>query len=471
MKNLGDAMKTLAEQLAALRATREQHEKTMQDVAQKSIDEGRSMNTAEAEQFDEAEAAIKTLDSDISRLTRLQESQAKSAQPAQKNIIVPDQKGHPLGYRVQTSEPKQEPGIAFARAAKCLALGHLEHFNAVEIAKSLYPNHQNIIDATQRLVRKAPVAPATTADPTWAGPLVGEESSAFADFIEYLRPMTILGRFGTNGIPDLRRVPFRTRLVGQTSGGAGYWVGEGKAKPLTKFDFNGTTLSPLKVANIAVATMETVRDSSPAADIIIRDQLVAALQERLDLDFIDPNKVAVADVSPASITNGANAIPSSGIDQDAINADIKALFATFIAANNAPTSGVFIMSSTVALSLALMLNPLGQPAYPGLTMNGGTLAGLPVITSEYVPSDTTGSIVALVNARDIYLGDEGGFDVSMSSEATLQMDDTPDEPTAATTVMVSLWQRNLVGFRAERSINWARRRDSAVAYLTGVNWG
>jgi hypothetical protein len=464
-------MKTLAEQLAALRSTRETHEKTMKDVAQKSFDEERSMNTAEAEQFDEAEAAIKTIDADIERLTRLQESQAKSAKPVPTNVIIPDKKGSPLGYRVHTNEPKPEPGLAFARAAKCLALGYLEHTSAIEIAKSFYPNQQNIIDATTRLVRKAPVAPATTTDPTWAGPLVGEESNAFADFIEYLRPMTILGRFGTGGIPDLRRVPFRTRLIGQTSGGAGYWVGEGKAKPLTKFDFNGTTLSPLKVANIAVATMETVRDSSPSADVIIRDQLVAALQERLDLDFIDPAKVAVADVSPASITNGVVAIPSSGTDQDAINADIKALFSSFINANNAPTSGVFIMSSTVALSLALMLNPLGQPAYPGITMNGGTLGGLPVITSEYVPSDTSGSIVVLVNARDIYLGDEGGFDVSISDQATLQMDDTPDEPTSATTVMVSLWQRNLVGFRAERAINWARRRDSSVAYLTGVNWG
>lgn len=462
-------MKTLAEQLAALRSTREQHEKTMQDVAQKSIDEGRSMNTAEAEQFDEAEAAIKTLDADIERLTRLQASQAKSAKPAVPAVV--DTKGNPLSYRVQTSEPKPEPGIAFARAAKCLALGHLEHTSAIEIAKSLYPNQENVIAATHRLVRKAPVAPATTTDPTWAGPLVGEESSAFADFIEYLRPRTILGRFGTNGIPNLRRVPFRTRLIGQTSGGAGYWVGEGQAKPLTKFDFAGTSLSPLKVANIAVATMETVRDSSPAADVIIRDQLVAALQERLDIDFIDPDKIAVPEVSPASITNGAVAIPSSGTDQDAINADIRAAFGAFIAANNAPTSGVWIMSSTTALAVALMLNPLGQPAYPGITMNGGTLAGLPVITSEYVPSDTAGGIVVLVNAQDIYLGDEGGFDVSMSTEASLQMDNAPDNPTTATTVLVSLWQRNLVGFRAERAINWARRRDSAVVYLTGVNWG
>jgi len=39
------------------------------------------------------------------------------------------------------------------------------------------------------------------------------------------------------------------------------------------------------------------------------------------------------------------------------------------------------------------------------------------------------------------------------------------------TSLVSLWQTNSVGIRAERFINWGKRRASAVAYLTGVAWG
>jgi hypothetical protein len=34
-----------------------------------------------------------------------------------------------------------------------------------------------------------------------------------------------------------------------------------------------------------------------------------------------------------------------------------------------------------------------------------------------------------------------------------------------------MFQTNSVAFRAERTVNWARRRPSAVAVLTGVNWG
>ncbi|MGU0945912.1 phage major capsid protein [Pseudomonas aeruginosa] len=472
----GNDMKTTAEQIAEFEATRVTKAAEMEAIMAKAAEAGETLDAEQSEQFDTLQAEIAAIDKHIGRLKQMQKAQAANAKPvteeagAQRMANVKTLDFKEVQVRAKNTQ-KLEPGIAFARAAKCLALGHLEHRDAIGIAKSLYDGQDSIIAATQRLVTKAAVAAATTSDATWAGPLVGDETSVFADFVEYLRPQTILGRFGTNGIPSLRRVPFRVPLIGQTSGGDGYWVGEGQAKPLTKFDFERKTLEPLKVANIAVATMEVIRDSSPAADGIIRDQLAAALRERLDIDFIDPAKAAVAGVSPASILNGVAGIPSSGNTADDVRADIRALFNAFIAANNAPTSGVWLMPATTALALSLMQNPLGQAEFPGISMTGGELFGLPVIVSEYIPTASAGAVVALVNASDIYLGDEGGVDLSMSTEASLQMDNAPDNPTTASTVLVSLWQRNLVGFRAERAINWARRRASAVAYLTGVNWG
>ena len=463
-------MKTVSEQIAEFEANRVSKSAEMSAIMDKASEDGSTLDAEQSEAFDTLEGEVGAIDKHLSRLKAMQKSQAQSAKPVtETSIKTIDVSGMPQ-VRAKNTQ-KLEPGIAFARAAKCLALGHLEHRNATDIAKALYDGQDGIIAATERLVTKAAVAAGTTTQATWAAPLVGEETSAFADFVSFLRPTTILGRFGANGIPSLRNVPFRTALIGQTSGGDGYWVGEGNAKPLTKFDFTRTTIEPLKVANIAVATMELIRDSNPSADGLIRDQLAAALRERLDIDFIDPDKIAVAGISPASILNGVAGIPSSGDDADAVRADVRALFNQFIAANNAPTSGVWLMSSVTALALSMMVNPLGQSEFPGITMNGGTFQGLPVITSQYLPADSSGGIVALINASDIYVADEGGIDLSMSTEASLQMDNEPDNPSTASTVMVSLWQRNLVGFRAERTINWARRRTSAVSYLTGVSWG
>lgn len=461
----GQDMK-FAEQIKSFKEALEQKSARQTELLESA--EGRTLDAAESEEFDTLSDEIGATETHIKRLETMEKSAIANAKPV---TDVSGMQERSKSFAVAKNTQKLEPGIAFARAAKCLAIGHLEHRDAVQIAKSLYGDQPSIIVAAERLVTKAAVPAATTTNPTWAGALISEESGAYADFLSYLRPQTLVGRFGTNGIPSLRRVPFRTALIGQTSGGDGYWVGEGQAKPLTSFDFSRTTLEPLKLANIAVATMEVIRDSSPSADGIIRDQLAAALRERLDIDFISPTKAAVAGISPAGILNGVAAIPSSGVDADAVRADMRALFASFIAANNAPTSGVWVMSSTTALALSMMVNPLGQVEFPGITMNGGTFGGLPVLTTEYVPTDSSGSIVALVNASDIYYADEGGLDVSMSTEASLQMDSAPDNPTTASTVLVSLWQRNLVGFRAEMALNFARRRPSAVAWLSGVLWG
>ncbi|MFH5773583.1 phage major capsid protein [Paracoccus sp. NGMCC 1.201697] len=476
----GNDMATLAEQIAALEAARAQKSAKMESVMQKSMDENRSTDAQEQEEFDTLAAEVKSIDADLERLRTLERVKAAAAKPVVGGNAAAGSASRDATVPAQVKmQQKLDPGIAFARIARVKALAKLDGESVREVAKALYGEDSSVYG----FFAKAAVPAATTGHATWAGPLVGDETSAFADFVEYLRPQTILGKFGSNGVPSLRRVPFRVPLIGQTSGGAGYWVGEGAAKPLTKFDFSRTTLDPLKVANIAVATMETLRDSSPSAEGIIRDQLAAALTARLDTDFIDPAKAAAAGVSPASITNGLTFIASSGTDADAVRADIKAIFAAFIAANNAPTSGVWIMPATTALALSLMQNPLGQSEFPGISMNGGTLFGLPVIVSQYVPTNydpdgagtdyVAGALVALVNASDIYLADDGGVSVDMSQEASLQMDDAPtnNSGTPTATQLVSMFQTNSVAFRAERTINWAKRRPSAIAALAGVNWG
>lgn len=461
-----------AEQIGAFEARRKTLVDANEAIMATAADEGATLDADQASQFDDNEADIAEVDKHLDRLRKMEKAAVAKAVPAAGGNAA-DASESRGGHRIEVKRTeKLAPGIGFARIAKVKALAKLDGESVRTVAKDLYGENSQ----TFGFFNKAAVSAMGSADG-----LVGDEGSAFADFLEYLRPMTILGQFGAGGVPSLRRVPFRVPLIGQTSGGEGYWVGEGKAKPLTGFDFTRTTLEPTKVANIAVATEEALRDSSPSAETILRDQLAAALAARLDIDFIDPAKAAVAGVSPASITNGVSFVASSGTDADAVRADVKALFGAFIAANNAPTSGVWIMPATVALSLSMMQNPLGQNEFAGITMNGGTFQGLPVIVSQYVNTaydpdgagaGTSGAIVVLANASDIYLADEGGIAVDMSREASLEMNDAPTgdslAPTAAS--LVSMFQTNSVAFRAERTVNWAKRRPSAVAALGSVAW-
>lgn len=456
-----------AEQIAAYEATRAAKAAEMKTLMDESAKGGETLDADGQEAFDTLETEIEAIDKHLARLRKVKAMDESTAKP-----VNGESKAAAVQSRTVAATPlpaKAAPGVEFARLARAKAIGYLDHEKPLDVAKRLYGENSPVVG----VLTKASVVAGSSVSGTWAVDLVGAETGVFADFVEYLRPLTIVGQFGVGSIPSLRNIPFRTPLISQTGGGTGYWVGEGKPKPLTAFDFDRTTLDELKAAAIAVVTEELLRKSSPSADMLLRDSLAAAVRARIDVTFIDPAINASAGVSPASITYGVSAIASSGNDADAIRADVRAIMATFIAANNPPTSGVWIMSATTALALSLMMNPLGQPEFPGITMAGGTFMGMPVIVSEYVPTVSAGGYVVLANASDIYFGDEGGMMIDVSREASLQMLDNPtnDVVTPTATSMVSMWQTNSVAFRAERILNWKKRRASAVAVLDEVNWG
>lgn len=403
---------------------------------------------------------LEALTADIDSLASLEKAQAMNAQ----RVVAPGTPAAAEKQRVVEVKSTLPPGIEFARYVICKMAQLVSggSVTALEVAKSRYPDYPRI----QHLI-KAAVTSHTSADGSNTG---GTElvyaQNLVSEFIEFLRPMTIIGKFGANGIPSLRRIPFNVRITGQTTGGAGYWVGQGKQKPVKKFDFSATTLTFAKVAAISVLSDELARFSSPSAEAEIRQALSDALIERLDTDFVDPMKTLSANVSPASITNGVSPLTPSGTDAAAVRADIAQLLATFIAANINPVNGVFITTNTVALTLSLMRNALGQKEFPDVSMLGGRLEGFPLIASQYCSSGSpTSDLLIFANASDIFLADDGQVTIDASREASIEMESDPENQVGT---VLSMYQSNNIALRAERYINWALRRAAAVAYLDGV---
>jgi hypothetical protein len=50
------------------------------------------------------------------------------------------------------------------------------------------------------------------------------------------------------------------------------------------------------------------------------------------------------------------------------------------------------------------------------------------------------------------------------------MDSAPDSPATASTVMVSLWQTNQIGLKAERFVTWAKGRSQAVQFIQNAKY-
>jgi HK97 family phage major capsid protein len=303
---------------------------------------------------------------------------------------------------------------------------------------------------------KAAVAVGTTTDATWAGPLV--VTQPLNEFLELLRPRTLLGR-----IPGLRQVPFNVSVPTQTTGGTYGWVGQNKPKPVTKADYATVTVPFAKAAGIIVISEELATLSSPSAEALVREEMIAGMGAFLDLQFQDPAVAVAANVSPASITNGAATAAATGVTAAAAKLDLAGRVAVFAAANIPLDGSVWLMSDSNAFGLSMSMNALGQPLFPGMTAQGGTLFGMPVVVSNSLSTR-----VVLMHAPSILYADEGGVRIDVSREASVQMDSAPTDTVDATTVYLSLWQRNLIGLKAERMITWIRARSAAVTYLTAA---
>lgn len=458
----------VGEQITAFENRRVAAETRMESIMEKAGEEDRTLDESEQEEYDTLVLDVEAMGNHLKRLKALESSQVTRSKAVNATTTeAATQSRDPVITAGRDVLPK---GMGFAQYARCLILAKGNLMQAHEIAKSNFPDNTRVHN-----VLKAAVSAGTTSDATWAAPLVDYQNLA-SEFIEFLRPQTIIGRFGTDGIPSLRRIPFNVRMGRQTSGGAGYWVGQGAGKPLTSFDFDDVTLRWAKVANIAVITEELARFSNPSADGLIRQALADALRERLDIDFVDPDKALVPNVSPASIINGVAGIGSAGPTAANARTDVQALLAAFVASGQPLTSGVFIGSSANALGLSMMQNALGQPAFPGMGINGGRLSGLPFIASEYLVqvSDSSGTPLILVNADDVFLADDGQFVIDASREASLQMTDsdttTQNSVTPTATQVVSMFQTNSIALKAERFINWQKRRATAAQWIEGAEY-
>ena len=455
----------IQEQIKSFESTRAAKAARLEEIMAKAAEEGRTLDASESEEYDTIEGELKSIDGHLGRLRGLEKSMASTAKPVEPGRVSSVAKGHEARdnavIRVERTLPK---GTSFTRYAIALARSKGNLMQAVEVAKGWEESTPEVVT-----VLKAAVAAGTTTDPAWAAPLVEYQTMA-SEFIELLRPQTIIGK-----IQGLRRVPFNIKMSGQTSGSSVNWVGEGKPKPVSALAFDTTTLRFTKAAGIVVLTDELVRFSNPSAEALVQADLTASMAQFLDVAFVDPAIAEVAEVSPASITNGVTPIVASGSTADALKADVKRLFAAFLAANMTPAGAVWIMTPTMALTIGMMTNALGQPEFPGIDMNGGTFMGLPVIVSESVPANPgtgdpavgAGQRLILAKSSEILLADDGGVTIDVSREASLQMDSAP---TVGATELVSLWQNNMVALRAERFINWKRRRLQAVGYIDSANY-
>lgn len=453
-------MSKYSEQITAYEAKRGALVGSMDAIMSKAASEGATLDAAQQEEYDGFAQDIKAVDDHLGRLRTMESATAIKAVPAAGNSSADGSASRGGVTIVHKSTEKDEafPGQNYTRMVIAKTLARIEDKSAIGIANERWGK------SNPQLVQvvKAAVAGGGTETGEWGAELAQADTRYTGDFIDYLYAQTIFDRL------PLREIPANVHIKGQDGAATAYWVGQSKSIPVTKADFNDVTLTRLKVAALAVISKELLQDSSPSAELLVRDALVQASAQRVDQTFLS-NAAAVANVSPAGILNGLTALTSAGNDVEGLISDIKALYAPFIAANNA--SGLqLVTTESLAKSISLMTNAMGNFAFPGVTNSGGTLLGDPVVAGGNVGA---GGLI-LLKPSDIYKIGDRGVEVSLSTEAAIEMADNPagasDTPTA-NGAMVSMFQTDSVAIKVVRPLNYAKRRASAVAYVGGADYG
>jgi len=441
----------LREQLRALEDSKSLKIKRLGELSE--IVKGGTAGEVENNEIDTLTGEIEKLDTDI-RMKKVEVMTCDSATP-----VTPSTKTAPNIITRKSDPDDKFKGQSFTRMVIAKAVGHLEGISPLVVAEKRWGRSNPLLVS---LIKTA-VAGGGTESGEWGAELVAADTRFTGDFIEFLNAATIFDRLG------LREIPANVMIKGQDGAATGYWVGQSKPIPVSAQSFSNVSLTPLKVAALAVVSNELLRDSTPAAEMLVRDALVEASSQKIDTTFLSTSAVS-ANVSPAGILYGLAAGSSAGTDADGLRADIKALYASFLTAKNA--SGLkLVMNPTLAKAIQLLTNALGLSEFPGITQNGGTLLGDMVVTGDNVNANH----IILLKPSDIYRIGDTGVQVSISREAMIEMDTAPtgasDTPAGASTAMVSMFQSESTALKVVRSVNFQLRRAGAVAYISDADYG
>lgn len=295
-----------------------------------------------------------------------------------------------------------------------------------------------------QVIRSA-VSAGTMADAAWAGNVAGYNAIA-AGFIESLRSLSVFDRLLADGA--VRRIPLRTRLAISTVATVGSEVGEGVNIPVSSMAFAASGLDSRKVQALIAVTNEVLDGTTSAGAALLSTELRGGVASATDAAFL------------ASLLTGAPTIDGSASPL----ADLGNLLDVV---NTTGTSKPYlVVAPRTANRLATKATTGGEQAFPGMTPQGGEIAGVPVLVSSQAPTDSSGHSAVLIDGSAI-VGDSDTVAVDASENAALQL---ASNPASGAQSLVSMFQTNSTALLATRWFGFELIRSNGVAVLSGAAW-
>lgn len=289
------------------------------------------------------------------------------------------------------------------------------------------------------------------------------------ELIELLTPRTVMRSAGALVVP----MPDGTLPWPKiTAGATAAYIGEGAAQNAQRLTLGMMNLVWKKLRALMPLTQELVRMSSPAADTVVRNDLVRALAQGEDRAFIRADGTAAQPKGLRYWAKTANVIPSAAADDGSVptigevETDLRKMMNALLAADVGMGNPRWLMAPRTALFLEFLRDATGFKAFP--EVSGDRLLRYPMLVSNNVPSDLAGagtetlSELYLFDADDAIIAESSTLEVSISNEASFH-DESGN--------VVSAFDQDLTIVKAIARHDFGMRHDESVSVGTGILYG
>lgn len=341
------------------------------------------------------------------QLAPIQEKQSQYEETQRKYAGIFEQKE-------KETEKQKAPGMTFTRAIKCLTLAKNDADKALFYAsggqnssKGMYPEDKQV----QALLKQLS---ATT--PSEGGFLINEQYAR--DIIPLLLSKTAVMELGARRIP----MPGGNLNMPKLTGGAtSYYIGENSNATKSQQTFGNIKLSSKKLVTLVPVSNDLIRNASPEADAIVRDDMVQQMRLKIDYTAMYGDGT---NFTPLGIKNGiSTANISIATGTGTLSADVPGTMIGLLMNDNTPMLNVgWVFNSQIWSAFYNLKTTTNQYIYRD-EMNRGTLNGFPFrisnqITTANSTAGTTYFDIFLGDFSEFIFGDEMAFEFMASNEAS-----------------------------------------------------
>jgi HK97 family phage major capsid protein len=276
------------------------------------------------------------------------------------------------------------------------------------------------------------------------------------DIIELLTAKTAVRRLNARTVPMNGTVS----VPKLASGGTAAYTGENANITPSEQTFAMLVLTAKTLAALVPISNSLLRWSSPAADSIVRDDLVTQMSVREDLAFIRGDGLSNTPRGIRYWTAAANVFATAGTSLANITTDLGAAILRLENANIPMTTPGWMMAPRTWNSLMTIRDSNGNYAWRD-EMLQGRLWGHPFVYTTQIPTNLGGgaeSELYLVDFAQAVIGESTDLVIDASSEAAYYDG----------SAVVAAFSKDQTVIRAIAQHDFGMRHDLGAAVVTGV---